>query len=331
MLVGNLAITLNLLSIAVLAFVISIGLTLAIFPLISSRIKHFHFRSCKAILWLLVTAPWWIALSCIAFFWPKQQDIFPTVWLNDFAHWHHVDIFNFSSWHAVTLLSAAAYVLWSMIRTIYFRKKQLSAMKDLMAISDASLECEQGKPSYNLLPISQPTAFTTGLLSPKIYVSSALKEQVSEQELGIIVCHERAHVHARDPMFKLLFATFAFFLPNGLARKLVTQFTLLTEQIADSVVTKKYDNLDVAQTLINVARLQRSAISIKKNTCEESLQASYFGNDQISMRVQHLINPTAKNSRFALFCAIALFALAPLFTVSTVDSLHHFIETFFIH
>ena len=331
MLVENLAISLNLLSIAVLAFAISVVFIAVISPFTLHRIAQFTFGIRKVILWSLVTAPWWIAISCVGFFWPRQQDIFPAALLNDFAHWHHVDIFSFTSWHAVTLLSASAYLLWSVTRTVYIRRKQSSAMADLIGLSDIKLQHINGKQGYYSLPLPIPAAFTTGLLSPKIYVTTALKERVNEQELDIIIRHEMAHVEARDPMYKVVFATFAAFFPATATRELIKQFTLLTEQMADSAVTKEYDNLDVAQTLINVARMQRSVDSMHNNMGCDGLQTSYFGNDQTSVRVQSLISPVMSSSRLAMGFAIILFASAPLLTASTVDSLHHIIETFFTH
>lgn len=179
---------------------------------------------------------------------------------------------------------------------------------------------------YYLLPLAIPAAFTTGLISPKIYLTTALQERVNEQELDIIIRHEMAHVAARDPLFKVIFATFAGFFPLGMKQHLVKQFTLLTEQMADHAVTNEHDHLDVAQALVNVARMQRS-ITLG---CD-GLQTSYFGNDQTSVRVQRLIYPVCTSSRLAIGLAIVLLVIAPALTASTVDSLHHIIETFFTH
>lgn len=331
MLVGNVAITLNLLSIAVLTFAISVALVAVISLFTLPRLVQLTFGIRKLFLWALVTAPWWVVISCIAFLWPRQQDVFPSVWLNELAHWHHIDIFSFTSWHAITLFSAFAYLLWSITKTVHIRKKQSSAMASLISLSDIDPKAIIGKQGYYSLPMTIPTAFTSGLLNPKIYVTSALIAKVSEQELDIIVRHEMAHVDARDPMFKVVFATFAAFFPSTVTGNLVKQFTLLTEQLADSAATKEYDNLDVAQTLINVARIQRSGDSIATSLSCDGLQTSYFGNDQTSLRVQGLISPMVPSSRLAIRLAFILVAFTPLLAASTVDSLHHFIETFFTH
>ncbi|MGL5047486.1 MAG: M56 family metallopeptidase [Shewanella sp.] len=326
MLVGDLAITLNLLSVAVLAFAISVVFISLALGFTLPRLENLTFRLRKVILWSLVTAPWWIAINCVVFFWPKQQDFFSVAWLNEFVHWHHADIFSFNSWHAVTLLSATVFLIWSMIKTVCSRKKQSSTMASLLGLSDVPPQEANTEHRYYLLPLEIPAAFTTGLISPKIYLTTALHERVNDQELDIIIRHEMAHVAARDPLFKVIFATFAGFFPPGMKQHLVKQFTLLTELMADHAVTNEHDNLEVAQALVNVARMQRS-ITLG---CD-GLQTSYFGNDQTSVRVQRLIYPVCTSSRLVIGLAIVLLAIAPVLTASTVDSLHHIIETFFTH
>ncbi|MCB2384735.1 M56 family metallopeptidase (plasmid) [Shewanella sp. LC6] len=326
MFVGDLAIALNLLSVAVLAFAISVACISNALRLTLPRFEHLTFRLRKVILWALVTVPWWVAISCAAFFWPRQQELFSTAWLNEFAHWHHVDIFSFSSWHAFTLLSAFGYLIWSMISTIYVRKKQSSTMASLIGLSEIQPQVTITQQRYYSLAQAIPAAFTTGLVSPKIYLTTGLQEKVTEQQLDIIVRHEMAHVVARDPLFKVIFAAFAGFYPKAAKRNLIGHFTLLTEQLADHAVTTEHDNLDVAQALINVARMQRSVTL----GCD-GLQTSYFGNDQTSVRVQRLIQPRLTSSRLAIGLTLLFLAIVPLLTASTVDSLHHIIETFFTH
>ncbi|MDX1537240.1 M56 family metallopeptidase [Arsukibacterium sp.] len=330
MLVGDLAIVLNLLSIAVLAFAISVVLLCISFRAILNRLAHFTFGLRKAILWALVSAPWWIAAGCVAVLWPGQPDIFAATWLSGLAHWHHVDLFSFTSWHAITLFSAVAYATWSIARNVFYRRKQASAMAALLSLSDIKPATTTAQCRYYSLALSVPTAFTAGLIRPRIFVTTALQQQVNPQQLDIIVRHEMAHVTARDPLFKTVFAAVACFYPAGTARSLITQFTLLTEQIADRAATDAYDNLDVAQTLIDVARLQRNLNFGNKSAHCDGV-ASYFGNDQTSVRVQYLINPALSTSRSAIVLALLLFSCSPLLVASTVDSLHHFIETFITH
>jgi beta-lactamase regulating signal transducer with metallopeptidase domain len=176
------------------------------------------------------------------------------------------------------------------------------------------------------MPVKVPVAFTTGFISPKIYVSTGLQTQVSDEQLNIIVNHELAHVTARDPLFKVLFTALASFYPSRIKQTLIEQYVLMTEKMADNEVTKEYDHLDIAQTLIDVARLQKAL----PTDCDQA-SVSYFGHDYTSLRVEGLLNPINKPSLTTFIITLALLATMPVLAASTVDSFHHFIETFFIH
>lgn len=326
MLLGEQAILLNLLSIAVLAFVVGSLLTIAALKFVLPGIQNLEFRTRKILLWLMVTAPWWIALCCMMFFWLRQHDYLFTAWVNEFAHWHHVDIFMFTSWHAITLYCAGLFIVSTLIKTLFSIRKQALAMSDMLSLSEIRTEKSSTDADFYTLAVNIPVAFTAGILSPKIYVTTDILERINGQELDIIVRHETAHVVSYDPFFKLVFSIFSGFYPASIRKILNRQFTLLTEQMADHAVTYEHDNLDVAQTLINVARMQRR-VAIDCN----GMQASFFTGDQTSVRVERLINPALPTSRYLLCIALILLASAPLLTASTVDSLHHFIETLFTH
>lgn len=331
MLVGDIAIALNLLSIGVLAFAISVLFIAIIGRFTLARAEYFTFAMRKALLWACVTAPWWIAASSMFFFIPSQQPYFGSSWLNDFAHWHHVDLFSYSSWHAITLYCASAYFVWSLVTSIYRRWQQTAALNSALALAQVSAQQSATQQHFYSLPLTTPTAFTAGFLAPKVYISTALQQRLNSNELDIILQHEMAHVAARDPLFKVLFAALARFFPAATAMLLMQQYTLLTEQLADSKVVKHHDSLDVAQTLINVARMQRDNATSHINVMRKTAQLNYFADDHISVRVERLIQPVSASSKPAVGLSCLLLAVIPLLTTSTVDSLHHVIETFFTH
>ncbi len=327
MIVGDLAITLNLMSVAVLAFILCIVFISILAKLFIPKLDNITFTVRKFFFWLLITAPWWVASICIALFWPRQNNGVYFSWFDEFAHWHHIDIFNFFSWHAATLIFACLFVFGVGISVLYRKRKQSASLSNLLDFAQNNTENQvQSDCDFLTLSVPNPIAFTIGFLSPKIYISTGLQKQVSEQELAIILKHEAAHVVARDPLFKVVFSVFAGFFPSNIKRQLLEKYTLLTEQLADSKVASEYDNLDVAQTLINVARMQRS---ISNHHIGASI--SYFGFDQTNTRVQSLISPMISTPRILLLTATLLIIVMPLFTASTVDSLHHFIETIFTH
>lgn len=326
MIIGDLAIALNLMSVAVLAFIICIVFISAIAKLFISNLDNITFTVRKLSLWLLITAPWWVATLCTALFWPRQSNDVYLSWFEEFAHWHHIDIFNFFSWHAITLMFASIFVVRICISVIYRKKKQSASLSNLLDFAQDKKIQGQDCSDYFTLSVSTPIAFTSGFLSPKIYISTGLQEQVSEQELAIILEHEAAHVTARDPLFKVIFSVFTGFFPSNIKRQLLEKYTLLTEQLADSKVASQYDNLDVAQALLNVARMQRN---ITNHPIGASI--SHFGYDQTHTRVQSLIEPITSTPRVLLLTTVVLTIFMPLLTASSVDSFHHFIETIFNH
>lgn len=326
MLEGALATALNLLSIAVLAYLVSVVLICVFTPLILSGLKKCTFKLQKVMLWWLVTLPWWVAISCVTILWTWYHSALPVGWLDEVAHWHHIDVFHVASWHAFTIYGLALYLLYTAIRGAHKRVSQWQSLRVLIALSDKKQSSFNEANHFYSLPSPLPTAFVTGMFSPKVYVTDALQKLVGSKQMDIILRHEFAHVTARDPLFRTLFSSFTMLFPSPINRILREEYVLLTELEADRKVAQYYDNLDIAQTLIDITRYQQNGV-----LNNDSVSLSYFGNDATRERVECLITPRNSSSKVGLSFAITLIALMPFLTASTVDSLHHIIETFFIH
>jgi hypothetical protein len=79
-----------------------------------------------------------------------------------------------------------------------------------------------------------PQAFCTGLLRPRIYVSSAALELLGDDERAAVLAHEGHHARRRDPLRLLVARTLAdglFFLPA--VRRLPERYAALAEIGAD--------------------------------------------------------------------------------------------------
>lgn len=323
---GTLAIILNLLSVTVLSFATSVVLISMLVALAHRYVGLLSFASRKLVLWTCATLPVWVSVFCMVVFSLDSELGLAANWLNQFAHWHHVNQFSLVSWHGMTLVSAFSYTIWSLAKIVHWRVGQSNAMSGIESLS--SLQSRQSQQGVDFYLIDSPlaTAFTSGFWKPKIYLSTTLLGRISPTETEIILRHELAHVSARDPLFRTFFVVFASLFPGAVRRILVSEFNLVTEQLADDAVTAHYDRLDVAQTLINVARLQQPSVPTTKLS-----HVSYFGHDHTSVRVQSLVSPSVTYSRWAVGCALLILSVVPFVTVSAVDSLHHIIETVFTH
>lgn len=79
-----------------------------------------------------------------------------------------------------------------------------------------------------------PAAYTAGLITPSIWISSAAARTLARDELDAVLRHEREHLRCRDPLRLVLMRTLAAALwPVPLVSELVRRFELATELDAD--------------------------------------------------------------------------------------------------
>ncbi|WP_350544919.1 M56 family metallopeptidase [Pseudoalteromonas sp. 5-MNA-CIBAN-0065] len=324
MIVGNWAVFLNLASAAVTAFICVVVLISFFHTSLCKKLAIFQFTDRKFMLWLTISCPWWISLLSTLVFFQVQQNPMSN-WWQGVAHWHHLEVFSVYSWHSVLLISVVCLMTSASLHAFFSLNRHRTAMSSLLALSNAQPHRDYPNQSVYVIEHLVPEAFTVGFFNPKVYITSGL-QVLDEKTVQIVVQHELAHLKARDPLFKTLFSLFCWCFPAPTRAALQQSYTALTEQIADVGATQHFDGLDVAQALINVARFQRQQHSINDN-----IYMSHFSNEQITQRIQTLLTPIPTTPKLLLIVTLFSFVVITLFTLSTVDSVHHLIETFFIH
>jgi len=316
------ALTFNLLTVGVLAFVVANIFASSVFWSIKEKLADYSVSTRKSLLWLFVFAPWFIALSVTLFFSPLFQDHSTFTWLTDLAHWHHPDIFYFLSWHSFSLLVFVAfslYVFTKKMSVIYHNNKKISMLR-LFGIE----RCKQ----VIIIESPIPTAFTGGLLNPSCFISTGLIEQTSTVELEIIIQHEIAHVRNYDPLKKWFFSFLSAYFTNDVKSLLSSMMSLSMEQDADSFFVKnQQQSQNVATTLIKFTKL---AAKYSIHPQYKSELFVHFCRHSIEQRVLHLLNDK-KFKPFPKGTALIVIFLLVLISITSVDSLHHAIETLFTH
>lgn len=84
-----------------------------------------------------------------------------------------------------------------------------------------------------------PQAFCGGLLRPRIFVSSATLDALTEDELEAVLAHESHHARCRDPLRLLIARTASdalFFLPG--MRQIASRYAELAEVAADAAAVR---------------------------------------------------------------------------------------------
>ena len=103
-------------------------------------------------------------------------------------------------------------------------------------------------------------AFTVGLTSPRVYVSSALADALHWGELEAVIAHETAHVLRRDPLrvtaYRFLACTL-FWIPA--LRKLADDLADEVEILADDYAWRDRP-LDLASAILSLAEWRQKAV-----------------------------------------------------------------------
>ncbi|MBB6519980.1 M56 family metallopeptidase [Pseudoteredinibacter isoporae] len=266
------------------------------------RLKK-HFQSCKAqarlqsltalsLAPLLAASLSLVAVGLLAAF-PQYAD--------DYFHWHHVpEQFN---WHSVSgivgLIAAVSFVL---VKAHQWKQAQQQFRR------------WQGNPNQ----VQQATAFSYGTSEENIFISPTLAKQLNEKELNIVVAHEQAHCHYRDPiklyLVRCLYTLFFYPLRKTLSR----QYYLAMEERADvQTVRSGFNRFDIAGTLVKVARLQ--------NQTQDFKAACSFSSSFIPERVDAL-SGEQKDSSGSPTVMVALILTLVLSLVFSIDSVHHLSE-----
>jgi Zn-dependent protease with chaperone function len=293
---ASLPLWLNLFSQAVVIFLLT-QFSLVLFWLITKHtISTLSHRWQGIILWLVVSLPWLMSIGC--FFIPGQLEYF---------HWHHSFRFSWQSWHGLSLVLSILISLYLITKAVMILKYYQQQDHKRRTLSLLTLN-QDGHFQH-----PQALAFTSGLLQPKVYISTGLAQQLNTQELAMVTLHEQAHVKSYDPLRKWLFLFLASFFPRTIAHQFLNTLSLVMEYGADQTVAKQFDVLDIAETLIKVARLMNSPTG------------------QVQQRLHYLIDARIVGF-FTPFALLLLQFTLPLLAVFfAMDFLHHFFDQWLWH
>jgi Zn-dependent protease with chaperone function len=105
----------------------------------------------------------------------------------------------------------------------------------------------------------KPAAFTLGWRSPTIYLSSGLLQHLGNEALQCILQHELCHQQRHDNLRLLLIGLACAPLPRAWVRTLLRDHSLACEQACDLAAAKNSSKEQVAETLLQVSRLQTAS------------------------------------------------------------------------
>jgi Zn-dependent protease with chaperone function len=276
---GTLAIILNTITIIIITFIIANLVVSIIASLITELLLTIQVKPRIVALWLLVTLPW-LAGLCVALLFLNEY-----ISSNAFeseaedAHWHHMDVFNWLTWHGATLIIALVFSLYVLGGKLIQLKNHRNNLKSLTSLSknlsDDVFEIE----------MSEASAFTAGFIHKKCYITSGMLKEMTKDEISVVLEHEKAHAKNNDPLKKWMFSIFTVFFISSLATRLKLHMTLAMEQAADNeVVSDGVNSTFVTITLVRVARLNALYSPVKDNEL-----VANFGAEVLEQRIYFLL------------------------------------------
>lgn len=168
MITGTLAVIINMLTIMALGILLSVAVISLFYTFNNKNQIKYSAKIYQFILWSFVSLPWLVGLVAaivLAFFDSMLiviQNIVPDV------HWHHIDEFDFFSWHGVLGIFVAVFTLFSLSKNLVSLINNINKIKTLVSLAKSNLQ------STYLLETDNPLAFTGGYFKPKVFVTTGL-------------------------------------------------------------------------------------------------------------------------------------------------------------
>lgn len=263
----------------------------------------------RARIWLSAAlAPWAIGAAVVS------GALVPREWLGEVNHClEHVHMHLCAlcgapapNLVAVTLLGVVlAWLAVGVTRAVRRAARGLRTLRRMDARADGDLR---------VMRDDRLQAFTSGLLTPRIYVSDAVA--ADPERWRAVLAHERAHVARRDPLVRIVarLAT-ALHLP-GTADLVLRELEEAQELAADeSAAATVGDRALVAATLVDWVRGARSA----------PVASIAFEGASLERRVALLLDPPRYHRRPLASSPWAHAAAGALLAVAST-SLHHSLE-----
>lgn len=187
----------------------------------------------------------------------------------------------------------------------YYKSKRISAILHKHGIENIKVK---------VIKSGKPIAYAFGLLSPSVYISTKIINELSEDELESVILHEAGHIRHKDNIWGLIVTAFKdlmLFLP--VIKILYSFFWAGKEHEADDYVVRHTNNpLSLASAIVKISKLTRGQFY-------PGYVAAFSQTNAIEGRVKRLLNQeheikinTKKLALSLLLSIIILFSLVTL-------------------
>jgi len=294
--------------------------SLALWPLLRSRLPRWHPRRAARLALLAASAPAWAPVLGVALC--LAPGALGTVGLGEDHCPHHGGHAHLCVHHpAVAQGGAAAAVLGTAslgggLALLGSAGRLARARRAVARLERESSARVAG--DVRVLASAAPVSLTLGALRPRVVVSEGLLAALPPAGLACVLAHEREHAHRRDALRALLAHACSWPQPPRLRRALLDALRLASERACDEAAALRVgDRLLVAETILTVEKLAR-----RRRPAPERALSCAFGESDVAARVEALLARPVPAPRRPWAAAAGLAALA----LAAADPLHHATE-----
>ena len=118
--------------------------------------------------------------------------------------------------------------------------------------------------TFQRVESTSPLAWCAGLWQPRIFISSALLNKLSQNELELVLAHEACHARRRDNLRRLLAHWSSICWPRPLRQQLLVDLDRETEQACDAEAARRHGAhqlVDLLRRLAGSGQRQRAQTS----------------------------------------------------------------------
>ncbi len=238
------------------------------------------------------------------------------------AHHHHLCLRHAAAWASEpwALCLVVGGAVFVAVRLALALRAQASAQRSVSRLRALGAPIAAG--AY-LVPSQERFAFTAGLLSPTVVLSSAAWQALDPEQREAVLAHELAHVAHRDLGQRAALEVASWFGVPFLASRALRLWELSAERLCDRRAALAVERPStVASAVLALARTTAPRLAPEA--------ASFAAASQVPERIESLLReePGGERSSRRLLLALALASLlAAAACAAFAASLHHTIET----
>lgn len=184
---------------------------------------------------------------------------------------------------------------------------------------------EPGEPGELLMvPSDRPFCFVAGLLSPRIFVSTAARQLLTEEEWRAMLAHERGHIEQGDLRQRLALELLLLVAAPFAGGRVRAHWELATERLRDAGAAAQAEPEAVASALV---RMAKAALQLRGGSLVSFAPPANGG---LTRRVTSLLDRSPLGERAARNVARVALASAgalALLAAALASPLHHALET----